>query len=153
MNESIAEISEEKKAAFAGVEEVLEMVHKTADIVVVSAANAEAIITEWKYNQLLDKVDVCMGQEYGSKAVCIGKLLDLGYEKEHVVMLGDAVGDYRSAHENGILFYPIQVSKEAESWKMFSETVFPQFMADEYTEKEMGVYVKQFYENLGGDGA
>lgn len=79
--------------------------------------------------------------------------MDLGYEKEHVMMLGDAAGDYQSARENGVLFYPVQVSKEADSWKTFGQTVFPQFMADEYTEKEMEVYVKQFYENLGGEEA
>ena len=151
VNRSVAAIPEEEKAAFAGVKEILETVHKKADIVVVSAANADAIATEWEYNHLLDKVDVCMGQECGSKAACIHQLLELGYEKDCVIMLGDAVGDYQSACANGILFYPIQVSKEAESWRIFGDKVFPQFAANQYTKEEMEVYVKEFYENLGGE--
>lgn len=150
VNKSIAEIPEKKKIAFTGVEQILERVHKMADVAVVSAANAEAIAAEWEYNRLLDKVDKCMGQECGSKKECIQKLLNLGYEREKVIMLGDAAGDYQAARENGILFYPIQVSKEVSSWKEFGEVVFPMFLEGAYTESEMNKYVKQFYENLGG---
>ena len=91
-----------------------------------------------------------MGQEYGSKKECIQQLLKMGYKKEQVIMLGDAVGDYQAACANEILFYPIQVAKEVESWKIFGEHVFPMFIKDIYSENEMDRYVKQFYENLGG---
>lgn len=100
VNRAVAAIPGERKPAFEGVRETLAKAHARADVAVISAANAAAVAEEWGRNGLWEFVDVCMTQEYGSKADCIGRLLQYGYAPEQVVMLGDAPGDYEAASKN-----------------------------------------------------
>ena len=56
-------------------------------------------------------------QVYDVLHFIIAKLMEYGYEKEHVLMIGDAVGDARAAEKNGVWFYPVLVNWEEESWE------------------------------------
>ena len=46
----------------------------------VSGANLDAVLAEWQEHGLLDYVDVVCSQNDGSKAYCIQKLLEQGFE-------------------------------------------------------------------------
>ena len=115
----------------------------------ISAANAAAVEEEWNYNGLTEYVDICMTQEYGSKAECIEYVMKAGsYEPERVMMIGDAWGDYQSAEENNVLFYPIQAGKEAKCWRTFREKVLKLFVRRQYNEEIRQDYFNAFKSNL-----
>lgn len=123
VNEAIQKLPEEEIKPFEHVREVIERLHRTCDIAVVSSANYEAVRAEWSRFGLLKSVDVLLAQNAGSKKSCIEKLISYGYSKDHVMMTGDAPGDLEAARANGIFYYPILVSKEAESWENMGAAV------------------------------
>lgn len=149
VNELIKSLHSHEKPAFHGVLESLRTAQKSADIAVVSAANYAAVEEEWAYNSLLESVDILMTQEHGSKRACIEKLMALGYDVNHAIMLGDAPGDFDAAKANGCAFYPIVAGAEEESWKRFREEALPEFLNGRYSDIMDG-YVQVFYRTLKG---
>jgi phosphoglycolate phosphatase-like HAD superfamily hydrolase len=147
LNKKIKELLPEEKIPFENVKEVLEQVHQYADIAIVSSANYEAVREEWFDHGLLNRIDLLLSQNIGSKSYCIHELLAKGYDTNHVIMIGDAPGDEKAADENKVLFYPILVKQEAKSWKVFSEHVFGKFLQQDFKDDSI-YYKKKFYENF-----
>lgn len=149
VNEAINRLPDDAKLPFPMVKEALELAHRYADVAIVSSANLGAVLEEWEMYGLLDHVDVVMSQNDGSKAYCIGKLLELGYINKKVVMCGDAPGDLSAAEKNGVYFYPILVRSEKASWEEFisegMERLLDGSLGGEYQEKK----INEFYKNLG----
>lgn len=123
VNRRIDEIPEWDKIPFAGVKEGLAFVHEYADIAIVSSANQDAVSAEWEKHGLMKYVDLMMAQNDGSKTYCISKLLEYGYEPDHVMMMGDAPGDLSAAEKNRVRFYPVLVSHESDSWNGIKEAL------------------------------
>ena len=149
VNESITRLPEELKVPFAGVKEGLKAASQWADVAIVSSANRDAVEEEWQKYGLLEYADILLAQDCGSKSHCIDWMVGFGYQKDHVLMVGDAPGDCAAAEKNGVWFYPILVNWEEESWESFVETALPAFLEGNYgkLQKEK----KQvFVENLGG---
>ena len=119
VNKAITELPDEEKLPFPMVREALAFAHGFADVAIVSSANLGAVLEEWEQHGLLEHTDVVLSQNDGSKAFCIGKLLERGYDRDKVVMCGDAPGDLAAAEKNGVHFYPILVRREKESWEEF----------------------------------
>ncbi len=134
VNEAIEKLPSEVKKAYEGVREFLEHAKKYADIAIVSSANYEALLSEWQEEKLMPYVDVIMSQNEGSKAFCIGELIKKGYERQNVLMVGDAPGDLSSADENNVYFYPILVNDEVQSWQEFKENALSKFLNNDYKE-------------------
>lgn len=135
-------ISEEKEAIsgiFAGVEAALAKVYDFSDLAVVSSANYEALIEEWNNYNLTKYVEIILAQDAGSKAANIADLKNKGYSSDKVLMVGDALGDLKSAKENNVLFYPILPGQEEKSWQRFveesSKIFFENCYKGEYEEK------------------
>ena len=149
VNESITRLPEELKVPFPGAAAGLAAAAKVADVAVVSSANRDAVEEEWEKYGLLANTDILLAQDCGSKAHCISEMLKYGYEKDHVLMVGDAPGDCDAAEKNGVWFYPILVNWEEESWTEFVEKTLPTFVNGGYdacqAEKK-----QVFVENLGG---
>ena len=57
------------------------------------------------------------GQEIGTKKETLGAAAQV--RRHHTLMIGDAPGDYKAAHANGTLFFPINPGAEEASWKRF----------------------------------
>lgn len=148
VNASIDKLAESDKKPFEGVKEALKYAHEYADIAIVSSANAKAVLDEWELYGLLEHVDIVLAQDAGSKAYCIGELVKKGYDKEKIMMTGDAPGDRDAALKNSVLYYPILVRYEKESWKEFVEMAVPKLVEGTYA----GVYqtdkIKIFENNL-----
>ncbi|MBQ7933543.1 MAG: HAD hydrolase-like protein [Lachnospiraceae bacterium] len=121
VNECINSISFDDKKPFEGVKEALEYAHQYGDIAIVSSANRQAVVEEWELYHLLDHVDIILAQDAGTKAHCIRELVKKGYDREHVLMVGDAPGDQDAAKTNEVFYYPILVRHESESWREFRE--------------------------------
>ena len=66
-------------------------------------------------------------------------------------MVGDAVGDLDSAKLNNILYYPILVKKENQSWSRFTNETLELFISNAYKGKYEEKVIKDFKENLSGD--
>ena len=130
VNRSIEALPREEVKPFAGVKEALAAAHERADVIVVSSANPEAVRDEWRRFGLLEHVDLLCTQEMGSKAYCISRLKEKGYGA--ILMCGDAPGDEAAAVQNGVLYFPILVNREAESWKQFTEEALSRFLEGSY---------------------
>ncbi len=150
VNSLIEKLPKEEIKPFHGVREAFKVIHEYCDIAVVSSANPEAVRAEWERLGLLEYVDLMCTQDMGSKSFCIGEILKKGYEPEHVLMCGDAPGDENAAAENGVLFFPILVNHESESWTELKDKAFSLFISDSYPGTYQNEMLRRFESNLGG---
>ena len=148
VNAKINELPFEVKKPFEGAKEALAYAHQYADIAIVSSANYEAVVEEWELYGLLDHVDIIMSQNVGSKAFCIGEMLKKGYDKDKVLMTGDAPGDFDAAKKNDVFYYPILVRHEKESWDEFQETAVSKLVDGVYGGEYQQQKIEQFLDNL-----
>ncbi len=149
VNLAITRLPNEAKLPFPLAKEALEQAHRYADVAIVSSANLTAVLEEWEQHGLLDHVDVVMSQNDGSKAFCISRLLELGYNNINVVMCGDAPGDLAAAEKNGVYFYPILVKRERESWEEFISTGLDHLMDGSFGGEYQAKKREEFFKNLG----
>lgn len=148
VNHAIDELSDDDKKPFEGVKEALAEVSKHANVAIVSSANRKAVEDEWSKSSLLDHVDIVLTQDIGVKSYCIEKMIEKGYSKDKVLMIGDAIGDLKAAQKNDVMFYPIMVKKEAFSWERFVKDVIPSFVEGKYGSEYEERFINEFKENL-----
>ena len=146
VNRAIEDLPKEEVKPFAHVKEALAAAHDQADVVVVSSANPEAVREEWRRFELLEHVDLLCTQEMGSKAFCISRLKEKGYDA--ILMCGDAPGDEQAARENGVLYYPILVNKENESWQRFLDEALRRFVSGSFAGAYQQSLLDAFNANL-----
>ncbi len=130
---------------FPLVRESLQMLAGKADVMVVSATPGEALTREWQEHDLAGHVALIAGQELGSKKehLALAAAADR-YERQNVLMVGDAPGDRLAAEANGVLFYPIDPGREDESWQRFYEDALPRFFAGRYAGTYMAEQIARF---------
>ena len=148
VNERINALPFEVKKPFDGVLEGLEYAHRVADIAIVSSANLQAVEEEWALYGLLEHVDILLAQNVGSKAFCIAELLKKGYDRDKVLMTGDAPGDLDAAKENGVFYYPILVRHEGDSWQEFRESAVDKLTGRSYGGAYQQEKLDAFLDNL-----
>mgnify|MGYP001576863831 CR=1 FL=1 len=117
---------------FAYVRESLVKIQPSADVIVVSATPEEALRREWQEHDIAQYAAIIAGQEMGTKAQHLEYAAKGKYQKNHVLMIGDAPDDMKAAHANGALFYPINPRDEIESWKRFHDEAFDKFITGAY---------------------
>lgn len=117
--------------------------HELADVVVVSAANKEALIEEWNRLDVAKYTNMIFGQDYGSKSEIIRDLKLKGYKEENILMIGDALGDLKAARDNDVYFYPIIVNEEKESWIEFRRNVLSAFIKENTFKQLEDTYIKR----------
>ena len=149
VNDAIEKLPLELRQPFDGAAEALKAAAQFADIAVVTSANRDAVQEEWSGYGLMKHAKLLLAQDSGSKSACIFKLLEYGYEKEKVLMIGDAVGDARAAEKCGVYFYPILVNWEEESCDMLRQDFLDRFRLGTFGECQKEKY-QVFLENLGG---
>ena len=149
VNRAITELPWEVKHAFSGVKEAFEGVRDFADLVIVSSANRDAVEQEWGKFGLLAYTDIVLAQDVGSKAACIARMLEFGYAADHVLMIGDAPGDWEAARKNGVWYYPILVNHEKQSWEEAVSQGFAKFREGKYSDYGEEKRIA-FLHNLGG---
>ena len=149
VNAAIVALDESLKVPYNGAKEGLAAAHAFADVAMVSSANRDAVEEEWGKFGLLEHTDIVLAQDVGSKAACIKEMLQFGYDPQKVLMIGDAPGDCDAAEKNGVLYYPILVNHEKESWDEAVAVAFEKLQSGAYP--EYGAEKKQaFLHNLGG---
>jgi len=133
---------------FPYVRETLEKISPLADVIVVSATPYEALMREWREHDLAGLVDVIAGQEMGTKTQHLGYAAKGKYEKDHVIMIGDAPGDMKAAKANDALFYPVNPGAEVESWKRFHDEAFDKFTNGQYAGSYEEQVIAEFEQRL-----
>jgi phosphoglycolate phosphatase-like HAD superfamily hydrolase len=117
---------------FPYVRESLEKTQSSADVAVISGTPDEVLRREWEEHDIAKYAAIIAGQEMGTKAHHLRYATQSKYEKNHVLMIGDAPGDLKAAKVNDALFYPINPGDEIESWKRFGDEAFDKFIKGEY---------------------
>ncbi len=112
--------------------ESVERLVPQADIICVSATPGEALEREWAEHDIAKYAAVIAGQEMGSKKDHLKLAAGGRYEKDHVLMIGDAPGDLAAARANGALFYPINPGHEEQSWEHFYKEAAGRFFEGTY---------------------
>lgn len=137
---------------FSYVKESLEKASMFASLLGVSSANKDAVNNEWKQRGLLPYFAFVACQDEGSKKDIIRNALKLGYKKENVIMLGDAMGDYFASRDNDVKFYPIIPTKENSCWKEFYENVLDIISNGNYSKEIEKEYIDRFMDFLENGG-
>ncbi len=96
--------------------ECAEKLSPQADIICVSQTPGEALEREWQEHDIAQYAAVIAGQELGSKKDHLRLTAGGKYQKDCVLMIGDAPGDLSAARANGALFFPVNPGHEEESW-------------------------------------
>lgn len=128
---------------FPRVRECLEMMADRARVVVISSTPGEALAREWDEHGLAGFVAKIAGQEQGGKVEVLAAESE-GYDRDKVLMIGDAPGDHAAAVKNGALFYPIEPDREEESWQRLHDEALPRFFAGTYAGAYMDEQVARF---------
>jgi phosphoglycolate phosphatase-like HAD superfamily hydrolase len=105
---------------------------RLADTLVISTTTNASLAREWGEHDIAKYVKVLAGQETGMKKETLAFAKNLGYAYDHVLMIGDALGDMKAAKANNVLYYPINPGYEDASWQRFYEEAFDKFINCEY---------------------
>ena len=70
------------------------------------------------------------------------------YEKNHILMVGDAPGDLKAAKTNNALFYPINPGDEVESWRRFHDEALDKFISGQYAGSYEEKLIEDFLQHL-----
>ena len=131
-----------------GARKALEEIARRADIMVVSQTPGADLHREWKEHGIHTYSGLIAGQEFGTKAEhltygAVGK-----YDRQKILMIGDAPGDLEAAKLNGVSFFPILPGQENESWVRLLDQGLEKFFSGTFAgEYETGL-IKKFDELL-----
>lgn len=117
---------------FPFVKECLERLQDHADMIVVSQTPGEALKREWEEHDIDRFIKIIAGQEFGTKSEHLKYAAKGKYPDTHILMIGDAPGDLKAAHSNGVLFYPINPGSEEASWERLHSEGIDRFLNQEY---------------------
>ena len=131
VNRAIADVVE-GVPPFPYFRECAEKLQSKADIICVSATPGEALEREWLEHDIAKYAAVIAGQEMGSKKEHLKLTANGKYEKDCVLMVGDAPGDLAAARANNALFYPINPGHEEDSWERFHDEAIDRFLKRTY---------------------
>lgn len=119
-------------APFPGVREALELLRGKADCMVVSATPEPALQKEWAEHGIDKYMALIAGQESGTKKEHLALAARGKYPANHILMIGDALGDYHAATANGALFFPINPGHEDESWARLVNEGIERFLSGQF---------------------
>lgn len=143
VNQAIGEIVHDVPP-FPFVRESLAMIDDRADMMVCSATPFDAVVREWKEHGIAGHANLIAGQEQGSKREHLALAAVGRYDRDKILMVGDAPGDLRAAEANGVPFFPIRPGFEDESWALLHDEALPRFFSGTYTADYMADQVARF---------
>jgi phosphoglycolate phosphatase-like HAD superfamily hydrolase len=129
---------------FPGVIESLEKMREGSDLLVVSQTPEEALVREWDEHDLHRFVVAIAGQELGTKSEHLQLAVDGKYERNRVLMIGDAPGDLKAARAVDALFYPVNPGHEADSWQRLHREAYDRFLNGEFAGAYQDALLEEF---------
>jgi phosphoglycolate phosphatase-like HAD superfamily hydrolase len=145
VNKQVGEIVRDGVPPFPFVRESLDKMLGKADILVVSATPQEALVREWEEQDLSKYVAGICGQEVGTKKESLGFAQEIGkYAAHHILMIGDAPGDYKAAVGNNALFFPINPGAEESSWERLCTEGLGRFLGGTFAGDYQNALLEEF---------
>lgn len=117
---------------FPFVRESLQKLYDKADLMVVSTTSFAALQREWAEHGLASYMSLMAGQDMGTKRQHLEYAAKGKYPDDHILLIGDALGDLDAAHAVNVLFYPINPGAEEASWQRFYEEASDRFLNGTY---------------------
>jgi len=117
---------------FPYVRETMAKLYREADLICISQTPTEIVEREWAEHDLLKYVALIAGPELGGKVEHLGLAAGGKYPNNHILLVGDAIGDLKAAQANQALFYPINPGGEEASWRLFYEEALDRFLNESY---------------------
>lgn len=117
---------------FPFVRESLQKLYDKADLMVVSTTAFAAVQREWTEHGLAQYMSLMAGQDMGTKRQHLEYAAKGKYPDDHILLIGDALGDLEAAHAVNVLFYPINPGAEEKSWQRFYEEASDRFLDGTY---------------------
>ena len=133
---------------FPFVRECFEKITGKADVIAVSSAPYDALKREWYEHDIAKYVKIIAGQEMGTKTEHITNLGLGNYQRENILIIGDAPGDFKAARANNAHFYPIIPGQEVLSWQRLYEEALDKFFAGLYEGNYESNLLKEFEAHL-----
>ncbi len=133
---------------FPGVRECLQQLAGRADAMVISQTPGAALLREWSEHHLDQFVALIAGQEMGSKKDHLRLGAREKYQPHHILMIGDAPGDFTAAKTNNALFYPITPGREDASWQRLLGESLEVFFGGQYAGDYEAGLVREFNASL-----
>ena len=87
----------------------------------------------------------------GTKAEHLDLATKGRYEKDRVLMIGDAPGDCKAAQKVGVLFYPIVPGHEVASWARLQDEAMDKFLGQSFAGPYQQSLIKEFNACLPDD--
>jgi phosphoglycolate phosphatase-like HAD superfamily hydrolase len=129
---------------FPYVRESLELLKSKADSVVVSQTPTEALVREWEEHDIAQYVLAIAGQEMGTKKQHLKMATAGKYAPDHILMIGDALGDLEAARGNNALFFPVNPGHEEESWERLYKEGLQKFLAGDFAGNYESSLIQEF---------
>ena len=139
---------------FPAIRGLLTDLQNKADVIVVSQTPAEALVREWRDQEIDGYVQLIAGQELGTKSEHLEATAGqpgTNYGKDKVLMIGDAPGDLKAAQSVGALFLPILPGREEESWNRFAAEGADRFFAGTFAGEYQQALLDEFSSVLPED--
>ena len=84
------------------------------------------------------------GQEMGSKSEHLKQAAAGKYAPDHILMVGDAPGDWRAAQTVEARFFPVVPGLEEECWQRLQDEALARFFAGTYAGDYETAQVREF---------
>ena len=137
-----------KPNIFSGVEKALKFIVHKADIMVLSNTPLVTLYNDWKINDLNKYISIIGGQETGTKEDMLKAATFKKYDKNKILIIGDASSDYLSAKSNGCYFFPIIPKNEIISWDLFLKEGCINFFSEKYEKSYEEKLIHKFKKSL-----
>lgn len=133
---------------FPLVRETLDRLTQVADVMVVSQTPTPALEREWAEHGIAGHARLIAGQELGSKTDHLRLGAGNKYEPKHVLMIGDAPGDFKAAKANHALFFPVIPGREEASWERLYGEAIDRFLEGNYAGEYEAALIQEFQASL-----
>ncbi|MBI2432693.1 MAG: HAD family hydrolase [Candidatus Hydrogenedentes bacterium] len=148
VNVTVSDIVKGGLPPFPFVRECLEKASSNAHMLVCSQTPTEALVREWEEQGIDHFVIGIAGQECGTKAEHIALATEGRYDKQNILMIGDAPGDMKAARANGALFFPVNPGEEDASWQRLLDEGLERFFTHNYAGRYEEALVAEFVKHL-----
>lgn len=133
---------------FPLVRESLQKLQGKADLIVISTTASDALQREWGEHGLAQYMAVMAGQDMGTKRQHLEYAAKGKYPDDHILMVGDALGDCDAAHAVNALYYPILPGAEEMSWQRFHDEASEKFLNGTYAGAYAAALLAEFETRL-----
>ena len=110
----------------------------------ISQTPAEALKREWAEHGIDRYVKIIAGQEMGTKTEHLKFAAAGKYGPNKILMIGDALGDFKAAKSNNALFFPTNHGHEEASWERLYKEGLDRFFAGTYAGDYETALVEEF---------